>query len=197
MHEWPEVIVGGAHEPYVDRIADEIPYITRPKTVAAYGSVNDYPWSLVLFKKEGDPEDDEELMSDYRPPPTRFEFFLGGRLPGGEPGGLGGGGGPISINEGAHIDATAHTWPTDPPVMGYVIFTADDVAEVRVKPDSAVPRTFAVERPIPGFPKFCVFFPPFGVPGAIEILHSSGRLLRERRLISGDVPVGATFGGGD
>lgn len=199
MHSWPEVIIGGTHHPYVDHVADEMPYITRPKTVAAFGTVDGYPWSLVLFQKQGDPEDEEEMAPDHRPNPARFEFFLGGSpgLPGSAPGGLGGGGGEINIRDGAHIDTTAHSCPTDPPIMGYVVFTSDEVFELQVKPDNAEARSFPVERHLEGFPRFCVFFPPFAVPGDIAALDASGNILHQRKLISGDVPVGAIFGGGD
>lgn len=68
--------LGGSHTPYVDRVVDEEPYITRLKTVVAYGTVESYPWSLVLYEKHGDPED----YADEEPEPSgRFaEFFLGG-----------------------------------------------------------------------------------------------------------------------
>lgn len=199
MDPWPEVILGGSHEPYVDRMMDDIPHIARPKTVAAYGTVEGYPWSLVLFTKHGDPEDDEPLMPHYQPAPARFELFLGGTsgLPGSEPGGLGGGEGEAALRDGAHIDTTAHSWATNPPVIGYAIFTSDEVSEIRVTPEGAEARTFAVERGLDGFPKFCVFFPPFGAPGSIKAVDASGRVLHERELFSGRLPVSSTFGGGD
>lgn len=197
MNSWPDVTFGGSHEPYVDRVLDESLYITRPKTVAAYGTVQGYPWSLVLFKKQGDPEDEEPMAPDHQPQPDRFEFFLGGT-----PGllgarGLGGGGGEINIRDGSHIDTTAHTWPTVPPVIGYVVFTTDGVVELEINPDTTETRIFPVERHVEGFPKFCVFFPPFAGPGTILALDGSGRILHQRKLISGDVPIGAIFGGGD
>ncbi len=199
MESWPDVTFGGSHEPYIDQVLDEMLYITRPKTVAAYGTVEGYPWSVVLFKKKGDPEDEEPMAPDHQPKADRFEFFLGGTpgLPGSQPGGLGGGGGEIRLRRGAHIDTTAQTWPTTPPVIGYVIFTSDDVDAVRVTPDKAEPRTISVDRYLDGFPKFCVFFPPFAAPDSIEAVDASGRVLHRRELISGRVTVGAIFGGGD
>lgn len=73
----------------------------------------------------------------------------------------------------------------------------DDVGAIRVTPENAETRTFAVEQHLDGFPKFCVFFPPFAGPGSIEALNSSGRSLHQRRLFSGRVPAGTIFGGGD
>lgn len=199
MEVWPEVTLGGSHEPYVDQVADEMPYITHPKNVAAYGTVDGFPWSLVLFKKQGDPEDEEPMAPEHQPKPARFEFFLGGSagMPGSQPGGLGGGGGEISLRPGAHIDTTAHCWATEPPVIGYVIFTSDEVTTIRVSPENAEPRTFAAEYRIDGFPKFCVFFPPFAVAGEIAALSSDGTVLHRRQLYSGSFVRPGTFGGGD
>lgn len=199
MYSWPDVTFGGSHEPYVDRMVDEAAYITRPKTVAAYGTVQGYPWSLVLFDKHGDPENDEPLMPDYQPAPARYEFFLGGNpdLPAPGPGGLGGDAGEARVRNGAHIDTNACSWATTPPLIGYVIFTSHEVSEIRVGPEAAESRTFRVERYLDGFPKFCVFFPPFAAPDTIEAVDGSGRVLHERRLFSGRVPVGSSFGGTD
>ena len=110
VNSWPHVTFGGMHEPYVDRVMDEMPYFTHPKKVAAYGTVEGYPWSLVLFKKNGDPEDDEPMAPDHQPNPARSEFFLDGSegLPGLQPGGFGGGGGEISLRPEGHIDTSAH-----------------------------------------------------------------------------------------
>lgn len=190
MDHWPTVTFGGEHEPYIDRVVDAIPYITHPKTVAAYGAVNGYQWSLVLFKKEGDPEDEEPMMPGYRTPPAQFEFFVGD-------GDLGGGGGPIEIREGAYIDTTGHTWPTNPPIIGYSIFATDEVDAIKVAPDGVESRTFKMTKPLEGFSKLCVFFAPYLVPGVMRVLDEAGRELRRRDLFTGDIPAGAIIGGGD
>jgi hypothetical protein len=194
---WPEVVLGGAHTPYIDRILDEEPYITRPKTVVAYGTVEAYPWSLVVYEKHGDPEDEADEgspMSD-----RRWEFFLGGSLglPGSQPGGFGGGGGHISLLDAAPIDTTAHSWATTPPVMGYVIFASDAVGQIEVRPELTEPRRFDVQQAPQGLPNFCVFFPPFAAPGKILALGERGAVLYRRDLYSGPIPAGATFAGGD
>lgn len=187
---WPHFTRGGSHEPYVDRILDEEAYLVRPKTVVAYGTAEGYPWSVVMFEKQGDPEEGSGKF---------VEFFLGGSpgLPAPAPGGLGGSVDHAEVPKKTDIKTIAQTWSTTPALIGYVVLTSPAVRTLEVLPAGSETMALRVRKGPIGFPDFCVFFPPFNSPGEILAKDGSGALLHRRELFSGRLPMNASFGGGD
>lgn len=192
--DWPKVEFGGSHEPYIDRMSDDSAVVRRSKTAVSYGTVEGYPWSLVVYCTTHD-----DRGSAARECRAGCEFFLGGSsgFPHQQPGGLGGGGGPVRLLPGRHITTIAHCWDSSPQIIGYAIFVSDQVRALLVRPERARERTVEPRSTLPGVPRVCVFFPPFAVPGAIFALDEVDKVLQRRQLYSGALVRRGTFGGGD
>lgn len=88
--EWVCLEPGGTHIPYVDRVADEEPYLAAPKSVVGHGLVAGTPWSITAYAVSA--ERPWPTFDGENSPRRWFDFFLGGTpgLPGGWPGGYGG-----------------------------------------------------------------------------------------------------------
>ena len=188
---WPETTYDDVTDPYVDRMTDEAAYIVDTKAVAATGHVEGYSWSLVVFEKRDDPEEGSGRFA---------EFFLDrssdlGERQRGER--VSGSVTPAVVPPGRKMKTLARTWAATPPIVGYVCFTIENVVMLEIAPLAAEHRRIVVRDAPPGFPRFVVFFPPYGADGEIIALDQDGTELARRDMFHGPLQIETGYRGGD
>jgi hypothetical protein len=167
---WPEVVVGGSGQPFIEAAAGD-DRVSLPKQVVSYGTVSGVPWSLTGFWSDGGGS-----YSDAAGPCA--ELFLGAD---GE-----GGGTAICAQPPVQQDAPSSSSlrmsvllsSANPGFVAYFGMVPSGAAQVQVRLSSGDVRTFDVLNDVKGLETgYFAFFAPPGIKGDVAVTDGTGSVL--------------------
>lgn len=173
---WPEVVVGGSEQPFIEASAGA-DGVDLPKQVVSYGTVSGVPWSLTGFWSDGG-----DSYSDA--PGACAELFLGAE---------GEGGGTAICAEPVQKDAPSSSIlrmsvlfsGANPGFVAYFGMVPSGAAQIQVRLSSGDVRTFDVLSDAKGLETgYFAFFAPPGIKGEVAVTDGTGSVLATQSLCS-------------